>query len=58
MITVGKCEKVSWVHIGKTEDNFIEHMVKQHYRVDRSDFGKNADSNGKRNFFGEHCWSD
>ena len=23
MITVGECEKVSWVHVGKTKDNFI-----------------------------------
>ena len=23
MVTVGKYEKVSWIHVGKTEDNFI-----------------------------------
>jgi len=23
MVTVSKCEKVLWVHVGKTEDNFI-----------------------------------
>jgi len=23
MVTVSECEKVFWVHVGKTEDNFI-----------------------------------
>jgi len=27
MVTVRKCEKVSWFHVGKTEDSFIcEHQ--------------------------------
>jgi len=45
MVTVSKCEKVFWVHVGKTEDNFIlsirwcrietistaEHFVSQYF---------------------------
>jgi len=23
MVTIGECEIVSWVHVGKTEDNFM-----------------------------------
>ena len=31
MVTVGKCEKVFWVHVGKTEDDLIceNHVMPQ-----------------------------